>query len=124
MKMEADSSEDSLNYNLNEIKSLGSLKDDRRPLQIVSVNSEKKEFELDVEALSSILLHPDVKDKPVAIVSIAGDFRKGKSFLLNFFLRYLKNFGSSDWLEDQDEPLKGIYLNLLYSKVLLCSIIS
>jgi atlastin 3 len=122
--MEADSSEDSLNYNLNEIKSLGSLKDDRRPLQIVSVNSEKKEFELDVEALSSILLHPDVKDKPVAIVSIAGDFRKGKSFLLNFFLRYLKNFGSSDWLEDQDEPLKGIYLNLLYSKVLLCSIIS
>lgn len=40
------------------------------------------------EALSAILLHPSAADKKVAVVSVAGAFRKGKSFLLNFLLRY------------------------------------
>ena len=59
-----------------------------QPVQVV-VATEKHEFELDEEALSAILLRDDVKDKKVAIVSVAGSFRKGKSFLLDFFLRYL-----------------------------------
>ena len=46
-------------------------------------------FELDEEALESILLQPEVKSKKVVVVCVAGAFRKGKSFLLNFFLRYL-----------------------------------
>ena len=46
-------------------------------------------FELDEEALESVLLQPEIKNKKVAVVSVAGAFRKGKSFLLNFFLRYL-----------------------------------
>lgn len=61
-----------------------------KPIQIVKVN-ENREFELDIDALSSILLRDSIRDKPVVVVSIAGDFRKGKSFLLNFFLRYLQS---------------------------------
>lgn len=31
----------------------------------------------------------EVRDKKVVILSVAGAFRKGKSFLLDFLLRYL-----------------------------------
>lgn len=58
------------------------------PIQIV-IACENHTFELDEEALEKILLRKDVQDKKVAIVSVAGAFRKGKSFLLDFFLRYL-----------------------------------
>ncbi|CAO1398352.1 unnamed protein product [Diamesa serratosioi] len=40
-------------------------------------------------ALDTILLHPDVKDRQVVVVSIVGAFRKGKSFFLNYCLRFL-----------------------------------
>nr|XP_046917719.1 atlastin-3-like isoform X2 [Dermatophagoides farinae] len=100
-----------------------------QPIQIVKVTDERK-FELDVDALGSILLRDSIRDTPVVVVSIAGDFRKGKSFMLNHFLGYLQanstnhnnnsnnnngqNDGSSslspsndDWLADPTAPLKG-----------------
>ena len=46
------------------------------PVQIVKVTDERK-FELDVEALGNILLRDSIRDTPVVVVSIAGDFRKG-----------------------------------------------
>ena len=58
------------------------------PIQIV-VATDEHTFELDEACLEEILLRPGVRDKKVAIVSVAGAFRKGKSFLLDFFLRYL-----------------------------------
>lgn len=58
-------------------------------IQIVNSNDEHS-FELNEEALEKVLLQDDIKDLPVAVVSIAGAFRKGKSFMLDFFLRYLK----------------------------------
>ncbi|KAF7488336.1 hypothetical protein SSS_03441 [Sarcoptes scabiei] len=85
------------------------------PVQIVKV-TEDRLFELDVPALESILLRETIRDVPVVIVSIAGDFRKGKSFMLNHFLRYLKSglsgddskiFQPDDWLSDEKAPLKG-----------------
>lgn len=80
-----------------------------RPIQIVTVDPETREFVLEEDALAGILLSDKCKDRPVSVVSIAGDFRKGKSFLLNFLLRYLnsKGYDSTTWLQDQDLPLKG-----------------
>ena len=46
-------------------------------------------FDLDQEALQEILLAEDVRDKKVVVLSVAGAFRKGKSFLLDFIIRYL-----------------------------------
>uniref|UniRef100_K1R576 Atlastin n=1 Tax=Magallana gigas TaxID=29159 RepID=K1R576_MAGGI len=50
--------------------------------------------------------HDDVKDNVVMIVSIAGALRKGKSFLLGFFLKYLKAEMSDDWL-NEDDTIEG-----------------
>lgn len=46
------------------------------PVQIVKVTDERT-FELDTEALGNILLRDSIRDTPVVVVSIAGDFRKG-----------------------------------------------
>ncbi|XP_077531735.1 atlastin-2-like isoform X1 [Haemaphysalis longicornis] len=77
-----------------------------RPLQILRPKDDGT-FEMDKEALRGTLLAPHVRDKPVAIVSVAGAFRKGKSFLLGFFLRYMRSADKESWLGDVDAPLSG-----------------
>ncbi|XP_049952432.1 atlastin isoform X1 [Schistocerca serialis cubense] len=77
-----------------------------RPVQIV-VAKDDHTFELDEAALQEILLQDHVKDKTVVVVSVAGAFRKGKSFLLDFFLRYLKAQGRADWMGTDEMPLDG-----------------
>lgn len=59
------------------------------PVQIVTVCKEDHSFALDTEALAQVLLAPEVRDKHVVVLSVAGAFRKGKSFLLDFMLRYM-----------------------------------
>lgn len=66
-------------------------------MQIIHIESSKNkdgkilhELKLNEENLSRIMEHDDVKDNVVMIVSIAGALRKGKSFLLGFFLKFLK----------------------------------
>ncbi|KAF4517056.1 hypothetical protein B566_EDAN004676 [Ephemera danica] len=56
-------------------------------LQLLLQDAQGK-FYLNKEALGTIL--SGVKDRKLVIVSIVGAFRRGKSFLLNFLLRYLK----------------------------------
>src|SRR4051794_26801211 len=63
----------------------------RGPLQVISIDEETHAFQLNDDVLASILLRPEVADRKVALISVSGAFRKGKSFLLNFFLRYLEN---------------------------------
>jgi len=50
---------------------------------------------------------------PVCVVSVAGAFRRGKSFLLDFFLRYLSREGDDNWMgdesEDDSKPLEGFH---------------
>lgn len=58
------------------------------PIQIVLANKDHT-FTLDEEALSRVLMQEEIRDRYVVVVSVAGAFRKGKSFLLDFFLRYM-----------------------------------
>uniref|UniRef100_A0A673GSA5 Atlastin-3-like n=1 Tax=Sinocyclocheilus rhinocerous TaxID=307959 RepID=A0A673GSA5_9TELE len=83
------------------------MRGDPGPVQIVTVNKEDHSFDLDTEALSRILLTPEVRDKDVVVVSVAGAFRKGKSFLLDFMLRYMYRKPGQDWLGQENEPLTG-----------------
>ncbi|KAI4899256.1 hypothetical protein NFI96_012205 [Prochilodus magdalenae] len=89
------------------------------PVQIVVADEDAHEFTLDEEALERILLQEHVRDLNVVVVSVAGAFRKGKSFLLDFMLRYMYHqlhcrtnpcwlLQKSDmWLGGNDEPLTG-----------------
>uniref|UniRef100_A0A663LNH5 Atlastin GTPase 1 n=1 Tax=Athene cunicularia TaxID=194338 RepID=A0A663LNH5_ATHCN len=78
------------------------------PVQVLIVKDDHS-FELDEAALNRILLSEAVRDKEVVAVSVAGAFRKGKSFLMDFMLRYMYN---KVWLHsglggDYNEPLTG-----------------
>lgn len=46
-------------------------------------------FQLDPQTLTKILGAADIKNRYAVVISIAGALRKGKSFLLNFILKYL-----------------------------------
>lgn len=49
----------------------------------------KHSFKLKADKLKTILENDKIKNRNISVVSIAGAFRQGKSFLLNFFLKYL-----------------------------------
>ncbi|KAF5895620.1 atlastin-2-like isoform X1, partial [Clarias magur] len=59
------------------------------PVQIVVADEDEHQFSLDEQALERILLQEHIRDLNVVVVSVAGAFRKGKSFLLDFMLRYM-----------------------------------
>jgi len=48
-------------------------------------------FDLDVKAMQRVLFDPRVRDRHVVVLSIAGVQRLGKSFILNYVIRYLKS---------------------------------
>ncbi|KAH7939851.1 hypothetical protein HPB52_018152 [Rhipicephalus sanguineus] len=77
-----------------------------KQVQIVSVGPDHT-LQLNKKELERILLAPNVKDKPVALVSIMGAFRQGKSFLMNFLMRYLRSHDKTNWMGDEDTPLEG-----------------
>lgn len=61
--------------------------DSGQPIQIVSKSNQG--FQLDSDALKKILESDPIKDRFVVVVSIAGAYRKGKSFLMNIEIKYL-----------------------------------
>ncbi|XP_066123031.1 atlastin-2 isoform X2 [Saccopteryx bilineata] len=77
------------------------------PVQIVLAHEDDHNFELDEEALEQILLQEHIRDLNIVVVSVAGAFRKGKSFLLDFMLRYMYNKDSQSWVGGNNEPLTG-----------------
>lgn len=58
-----------------------------KPIQIIV--PENNTFHLNINELKGILETDAIKNRNVSVISLAGAFRQGKSFLLNFFLRYL-----------------------------------
>ena len=61
--------------------------DSGQPIQIVLKSTQG--FQLDTDALKKILEADPIKDRYVVVVSIAGAYRKGKSFLMNIEIKYL-----------------------------------
>jgi hypothetical protein len=57
--------------------------------QLTAVKFKAKTTVIEDGILESIFLHPMVKDRNIVTISVVGAFRKGKSFLLDYFLRYL-----------------------------------
>lgn len=59
-----------------------------RAIQIVRPADDHK-FKLNWREVQRIFEADNLRGHELVVISIAGDYRKGKSFLLNFFLRYL-----------------------------------
>jgi hypothetical protein len=53
------------------------------------INFAKNKATIDETVITRIILHPEVKHRKIVALSIVGAFRKGKSFLLDYMLRYL-----------------------------------
>ena len=58
-------------------------------VQIIRQDPNTKGFVANQHKLQQVFCQDAVAEKKIAIYSIAGEFRKGKSFMLNFFLRFL-----------------------------------
>ncbi|KAM9148977.1 RING finger protein 112-like [Pangshura tecta] len=76
-----------------------------------TLGGEGKEggLSLDEEALSCCLEQGGVGDAPVCLVSIIGEQRRGKSFLMNCLLRRLQSPEAADasWMGREDQVLGG-----------------
>jgi atlastin len=60
-----------------------------KPVQVIAIDEQENTFSLNEENLNLILSRVPPKMK-LSIVSVVGAFRTGKSFLLDFFLKYLR----------------------------------
>lgn len=58
-----------------------------QPLSLL--NFENNTFTVENENIDNIFLHPEVANRKIVVVSIIGAFRKGKSFLMDYCLRFM-----------------------------------
>lgn len=59
------------------------------PKAVRIVTPVNHSFHLELDELKLILENDNIKDRQISVVSIAGAYRQGKSFLVNFFVKYL-----------------------------------
>ena len=88
-----------------------------QPVKILEIDPESKQIVFNESELKEIFEKNEAMNKPICVCSIAGDYRKGKSFLLNYCLRFLQNNTdflnrlvpevSNQWLGHVDEQLQG-----------------
>jgi hypothetical protein len=77
--------------------------------QIITIKKQDHKpakYILNCEELSKLL--DPISDKEVALISIAGPSRMGKSFLLSYMSRYLANPLEVNWIGEKDDPLIGL----------------
>jgi hypothetical protein len=55
----------------------------------IKVKEGKKLFDNKYDEIDRILLDPLVIDRKIVVMSIIGEYRKGKSFFLNYCLRFM-----------------------------------
>ena len=79
------------------------------PLQIITAHEDDHTFELNNDLLKKVLLKPEIRTLPVVAISVAGAYRKGKSFLLDMMLRYLNSNEDAKWLDEEKAPLTGFH---------------
>ncbi|KAM9148975.1 RING finger protein 112-like [Pangshura tecta] len=91
-----------------ELQKPGAQPEPGRPVQLVHLD-EEGDLTLDEEALSRCLEQGGVGDAPVCLVSIVGEQRRGKSFLMNCLLRRLQSPEAADasWMGREDQALGG-----------------
>lgn len=79
-------------------------------ISIIKRNSETRGFELEIDNLRRFFENNIEPQCNVSIISIAGALRKGKSFMLSLFIRYLRATKEAqengNWI-NFDEPLIG-----------------
>lgn len=63
------------------------IESEKSAVQIVTLTNDK--YQLNDIILSEVFDRDDFLDREIVVVSITGPYRKGKSFLLNFFVKYL-----------------------------------
>lgn len=78
-----------------------------KAIPILKKNPQSKKFELDEEPLKKLLLNERSQNCELAVISVAGPLRKGKSFLLFLFCQFLFKGSSEDWLDNLDEQSEG-----------------
>ncbi|KAF4533577.1 hypothetical protein B566_EDAN001063 [Ephemera danica] len=81
------------------------MSESQKALTLVSCANGK--LILNEDVLKKVFESEEAKNRPVAIISIAGVFRKGKSFFLNFVLRYLKSKRVQDWIFSGANHMNG-----------------
>lgn len=59
------------------------------PAVIVNFDQEKSTASINHETFDRIFLHHEVKDRKIVIVTIVGALRKGKSFFMDYCLRFM-----------------------------------
>lgn len=59
-----------------------------KAVNILSFSQDKKVV-IDEEAMKKMFEHQDVKNRKIVALSIIGAYRKGKSFFLDYCLRFL-----------------------------------
>jgi atlastin len=79
-----------------------------RPIEILASRDDHS-LEFNEDALAAVLLQEHVKDKRMVVISVAGALWKGKSFLLDFLLRYMATQGNIGSMNNGNSILEGYY---------------